>query len=209
MSRAAATSGTNNMDIVSLTARHWQDVRRIYLEGIATGHATFETKAPSWAKWNAGHRREARLVARDGPGVVGWAALSPVSSRRVYAGVAEVSIFVAEAARSRGVGACLLQALIRGAEEAGLWTLQAGIFPENMASLALHRRFGFRLVGVRERIGRLNGVWRDVCLLERRSGSRPRPTSGRAITSGRRSKASRGSRSRSTARHWTRSSRRP
>ena len=147
----------------------WDRVRGIYLEGIATGQATFETTAPAWEAWDAAHMRAARLVAREGEATLGWAALSPVSSRCVYAGVAEVSVYVAAAARGLGVGRALLAALIAAAERDGLWTLQAGIFPENEASLAVHRRCGFREVGRRERLGKLNGAWRDVLLLERRS----------------------------------------
>jgi len=168
-----------NIKIVSLTRRDWPAVRRIYLQGIASGHGTFETKAPGWTKWDAAHRRDVRLVARDGEEVLGWAALSPVSARKVYAGVAEVSVYVAEGARGRGVGRALLEALVRASEGAGLWTLQAGVFPENEASLALHRRCGFRLVGVRERIGCAGGIWRDVCLLERRSPADPTVISGK------------------------------
>ena len=149
----------------------WPQVRAIYAEGIATGNATFETDAPTWEAWDAAHVEEARLVARDASGaLLGWAALTPVSGRCVYAGVGDLSVYVAAAARGRGVGRLLLQALIDASERAGLWTLQAGVFPENEASLALHRACGFREVGRRERIGKLNGVWRDVVLLERRSG---------------------------------------
>jgi phosphinothricin acetyltransferase len=148
----------------------WESVRAIYLEGIATGHATFETEAPEWSAWDAGHAPEARLVARDPDGaVLGWAALSRVSRRRAYAGVAEHSVYVAGAARARGIGLALLEALIAGSEAAGFWTLVAGIFPENVASVRLHERCGFRLVGRRERIGRMNGRWRDTLLFERRS----------------------------------------
>ena len=147
----------------------WDPVRAIYLEGIATGHATLETAAPSWEKWDADHLSTPRLVARDGAGLLGWAALSPVSGRCVYAGVAEVSLYVAAAARGRHVGRALLEALIEASEKEGLWTLQAGVFPENVASLAVHRRCGFREVGRRERLGKLGGAWRDVILLERRS----------------------------------------
>jgi L-amino acid N-acyltransferase YncA len=149
----------------------WPAVRSIYLEGIATGQATFETEAPSWKRWSAAHLPAPRLVARDGPdgAVGGWAALSGVSERCVYAGVGEVSVYVGAAHRGRGVGRLLLQGLIEEAERAGLWTLQAGIFPENAASLALHRACGFREIGRRERLGRLRGAWRDVLLLERRS----------------------------------------
>jgi len=156
--------------IDSMRTEDWEEVRRIYLEGIATGNATFETDAPSWERWDAAHVREPRLVARDDEGLVGWASLSKVSERCVYAGVAEVSVYVAESARGRGVGRKLLEALIEGSEAAGIWTLQAGIFPENIASIAIHRRCGFRVVGTRERIGQLAGRWRDVMLLERRSG---------------------------------------
>lgn len=147
----------------------WPEVRRIYAEGIATGNATFETDAPEWEAWDRGHRQDCRLVARDAGGLLGWAALSPISGRCVYGGVAEVSVYVAAAARGRGVGRALLAALILESERQGIWTLQAGIFPENESSLRLHRGLGFRDVGRRERIGRMDGVWRDVMLLERRS----------------------------------------
>jgi len=144
-------------------------VRAIYLEGIASGNATFEQSAPDWPDWNQGHLKCCRLVARLGSEIVGWTALSPVSRRQVYAGVAEFSIYVAERARRRGFGSALLQALIDAADREGIWMLQSGIFPENTASLELCRRFGFRVVGTRERIGWMNGRWRDVVLLERRS----------------------------------------
>jgi L-amino acid N-acyltransferase YncA len=146
----------------------WPHIREIYLEGIATGHATFETDAPSWELWKAAHLLFGRLVARRGE-IVGWAALSPVSQRCVYAGVAEVSVYVSSARRGAGVGRALLRALIQESEQNGIWTLQAGIFPENSASIALHLACGFREVGRRERIGKLNGIWRDTILLERRS----------------------------------------
>jgi L-amino acid N-acyltransferase YncA len=155
--------------IDTLHASHWEAVRSIYLEGIATGNATFETDGPDWETWNRNHLSFARLIARSGDGVVGWAALSPVSSRRVYAGVAEVSVYVAASARGMGVGRALLVALIAEAERNGIWTLQAGVFPENTASIALHKSCGFREVGRRERLGMLRAVWRDVILLERRS----------------------------------------
>jgi L-amino acid N-acyltransferase YncA len=144
-------------------------VRAIYAEGIATGDATFETTVPEWDAWNAAHLPVCRFVCEDAAAVVGWAALSPVSKRRVYAGVAEVSVYVSAPARGHGVGRRLLEELVQSSEENGLWTLQAGIFPENEASLAVHRQCGFRVVGRRERIGALRGVWRDVLLLERRS----------------------------------------
>jgi phosphinothricin acetyltransferase len=147
----------------------WPAVREIYLESIATGQATFETEAPSWEAWDASHSPLARLVARKGETVVGWAALSPVSSRQAYAGIAEVSVYVAQSQRGLGLGRQLLDALVAESETNGLWSLQAVMFPENAASVALHRRCGFREVGRRERIGKLAGVWRDTLLLERRS----------------------------------------
>jgi phosphinothricin acetyltransferase len=147
----------------------WDAVRLIYEEGIATGNATFETEAPDWESWNRSHRRDCRLVARAGARVIAWAALSPVSARRVYAGVAEASLYVASSARGQGVGTALLRALVEASERAGIWTLQGGVFPENAASLAMNRSCGFRVVGCRERIGRMNGAWRDVVLIERRS----------------------------------------
>jgi phosphinothricin acetyltransferase len=146
-----------------------QSVRAIYEEGIATGHATFETRSSDWDEWDRDHLPAGRFVARDGGEIIGWGALTPVSGRRVYRGVAEVTVYVAAAHRGRGVGRALLEAIIKSSEEAGLWTLQAGIFPENDASLALHRACGFRDVGVRERLGKLGDRWRDVALLERRS----------------------------------------
>lgn len=154
----------------ALTATHWSAVEAIYKQGIATGNATFETQTPSWETWNAGHLAHSRLVATEADGnVLGWAALSPVSGRCVYGGVAEVSVYVADAARGQGVGRQLLSALIAESEKNGIWTLQAGVFPENTASIRLHETHGFRLLGQRERIGKLAGVWRDTVLLERRS----------------------------------------
>jgi len=147
----------------------WVHVRRVYLEGISTGQATFETQAPDWDGWNASHLPQCRLVARSGEKVIGWAALSPVSNRRVYCGVAEVSVYVAEDFRGQGLGRILLNALIACSETSGMWTLQAGVFADNASSLALHHQCGFREVGSRERIGCLHGTWRDVILLERRS----------------------------------------
>jgi L-amino acid N-acyltransferase YncA len=158
------------MQIRAMTPGDWPLVRTIYEEGIATGNATFQDSVPAWAEWDAAHTQECRLVATDdGAAILGWAALSPVSSRCVYGGVAEVSIYVAAAARGRSVGRRLLESLIHDSEQHGFWTLQAGIFPENLASVALHRRCGFRLVGTRERLGEMGGRWRDVLLLERRS----------------------------------------
>jgi len=147
----------------------WEKVSAIYLEGIASGQATFETEAPSWDRWDAAHLPFGRLVARAGGNVIAWAALSPVSNRCVYGGVAEVSIYVSKAHRSSGIGSALLEALIHESERNGIWTLQAGVFPENLGSVALHRKCGFREIGRRERIGKLNGAWRDTLLLERRS----------------------------------------
>jgi L-amino acid N-acyltransferase YncA len=159
------------MDFVidSMGPSDWEQVRAVYREGIATRNATFETKAPSWEKWDAAHLPGVRVVARAGDRLLGWAALSPVSSRCVYAGVAEVSVYVGARFTRRGIGRALLEALIALSEEHGIWTLQAGAFPGNHASLALCGKCGFREVGRRERLGRLDGVWRDVILLERRS----------------------------------------
>jgi phosphinothricin acetyltransferase len=150
-----------------LEAKDWPAVRAIYEEGIASGQATFETEAPSWEHWDGAH--SSGLVVEEGGEVVAWAALSPYSPRAVYAGVAEESIYVAERVRGRGLGRALLEELVRRSEQAGIWTLEAGVFPENRASVTLHLGCGFRLVGVRERIGRLHGEWRDVLLFERRS----------------------------------------
>jgi L-amino acid N-acyltransferase YncA len=155
--------------IAPLRRADWDDVARIYAEGIATGDATFETEVPDWEGWDAAHMTRHRLAATAGGRLVGWAALSPVSERCVYAGVAEVSVYVAADARGHGVGAALLEALIASSEAGGVWTLQAGIFPENGASVRLHEQAGFRVVGRRARLGRLHGAWRDVVLMERRS----------------------------------------
>ena len=169
--------------IIFMQPENWPAVREIYREGIATGNATFETEIPDWEDWDSSHRKDCRLVALEPIAgdagdllfplgklrVLGWAALSPVSGRTVYAGVAEVSVYVAAVARGRGVGRTLLQALVQQSEAAGIWTLQAGIFPENLASVTLHESCGFRKVGVRSHIGKLGERWRDVLLLERRS----------------------------------------
>lgn len=174
------------MTITNLLAGHWPAVKAIYEEGIATGNATFQTEAPEWAYWNAAHLPHSRLVALSEPRpvvpsdpapisppepgrVIGWAALSPVSARAVYAGVAEVSVYIAGGQRGRKIGECLLAQLIAESEQHGIWTLQASIFPENIASLRIHARCGFRQVGYRERIGQMHGVWRDTVLVERRS----------------------------------------
>lgn len=157
------------MDISHLDQTDWADVQEIYLQGIRGGDATFEREVPDWRAWNESHLITPRLVARDDEGVIGWAALSPVSRRRVYSGVAEVSVYVAESSQGRGVGRTLLEQLVERSEGAGIWTLQAGIFPENIGSIAIHLKCGFRIVGTRERLGRQGDRWRDVVLLERRS----------------------------------------
>jgi phosphinothricin acetyltransferase len=162
------TASTAPAAIATLAATDWDDVARIYAEGIAT-LATFETEVPSWEQWDRAHLPGHRLVARDEGRVVGWAALAPVSSRCVYAGVAEVSVYVAADARGRGIGTALLAALVKSSEAGGVWTLEAGILPENEASVRMLERCGFRVVGRRERLGRMRGEWRDVLLLERRS----------------------------------------
>ncbi|QHL89039.1 GNAT family N-acetyltransferase [Nibribacter ruber] len=156
--------------IQPLTAAHFPSVTSIYDQGIASQNATLETKAPTWQYWDQGHLPHSRWVAVSGTGqVVGWAALSPVSGRCVYGGVAEVSVYIEESARNQGIGSLLLQALITSSEQNGIWTLQAGILKENEASVAMHLKNGFRMVGLRERIGQLHGQWRDTYLLERRS----------------------------------------
>jgi phosphinothricin acetyltransferase len=151
-----------------LTPGDWPAVETIYEEGIATGDATFETEPPTWEAFGAGHLDEHRLVAEDEGEIVGWAALSATSERACYAGVAESSVYVATRAQGRGVGRALMEALVDGARSDGIWTIQTSVFPENEASLALHERLGFRLVGRRERIAQLDGVWRDTLLLELR-----------------------------------------
>ena len=158
-----------SFEIGELREQHWEQVRAIYAEGMATGLATFETVVPSWERWDSGHLSCCRLIAREGETIKGWAALSPVSARSVYAGVAEVSVYVGERYRGEGVGRALLEALVRDSEQSRLWMLQAAIFAENKASVRLHARCGFRVVGTRERIARLNGRWLDTILMERRS----------------------------------------
>jgi L-amino acid N-acyltransferase YncA len=157
------------VEIINMEPQHWEDVRRIYSEGIATGQATFQKTAPAWEEWDSSHTACCRLLAVRGNEVLGWAALTPVSGRCVYAGVAEVSVYVAEQARGNGVGKTLLNALIEGSEKNNYWTLQSSIFPENKASIALHLNAGFRILGTRERIAKMDGVWRDTVILERRS----------------------------------------
>lgn len=153
----------------ALEAGDWPQVQQIYLEGIATGLATFQTSAPTWQQWDAGHLALCRLVLERPGEILAWAALSPISTRPVYRGVAEVSIYVQRGSHGKGYGSTLLHALVQESEAEGIWTLQAGIFPENRPSLALHVKCGFRTVGKRERLGCLAGEWRDVLLLERRS----------------------------------------
>jgi L-amino acid N-acyltransferase YncA len=159
-------SGT---EIRAMRASDWPTVRAIYVAGIASGNATFETEAPDWRVFDDGHIGDLSLVAVDGDKVIGWAAASPVSDRCAYSGVVENSVYVDPDYQGRGVGRLLLAALIAASEAAGNWTIQTGIFPENTASLALHEACGFRVVGRRERLGQLDGRWRDVMLLERRS----------------------------------------
>ena len=164
------------MQIEPMHEADWPQVAAIYREGIATGNATFATEPPgSWAAWSAGKLNACSIVARDGPAILGWAAVSPTSSRACYAGVVEHSVYVASAARGRGVGSRLLEGLIHATEAHGIWTIQSSIFPENTSSLSLHARHGFRVVGTRERIAQMEygpyaGRWRHTVLIERRSG---------------------------------------
>ena len=157
------------VDIVAMTEQHWLAVSEIFAQGIATTNATLETSVPTWPEWDARHLPACRLVGLRGGEVLGWAALSAVSSRQVYRGVAEVSVYIAERARGQGMGAALLDKLIEESERNGIWTLQAGILVENVASIRLHEKAGFRIVGWRERIGSMHGIWRDTILMERRS----------------------------------------
>jgi L-amino acid N-acyltransferase YncA len=165
------TSAVNfkNMEIRNLLATDWEQVRLIYEKGINTGNATFQTSTPSWEDWDASHLAACRVVAEKDGQLLGWAALTPVSSRCVYAGVAEVSVYVDPQQSGKGIGLILLNELVHLSESEGIWTLQAGIFPENTASLRIHEKAGFRILGIREKIGKQNGVWRDTFLLERRS----------------------------------------
>ena len=160
---------TMNLVIETMKEQDWPAVREIYREGINTGHATFETEAPTWEQWDSDHLADCRLVAKCDGQVVGWVALSPVSRRKVYSGVVEVSLYVKASARRQGIGKTLLAAAIEESERAGIWTLQSMTFPENSASIALQESCGFRQVGRREHIGQMNGHWRDVILMERRS----------------------------------------
>ena len=162
-------SNITHIAMVPMTAADWPSVRRIYAAGIATGNATFETVTPDWDTWNRTHLAQCRLVARLDGLVVAWAALSPVSARACYAGVAEHSIYVDEAHRGQGIGKALLAEFVRQSEIAGFWTLQSSIFPENQASISIHLACGFRVLGRRKRVAMLNGVWRDTVIVERRS----------------------------------------
>jgi phosphinothricin acetyltransferase len=157
------------MEIRPMTKKDWPAVSRIYAEGIATGFATFETSIPSYEDWDKAHLKSCRVVAVKGDDILGWAALSPVSNRCVYGGVGEVSVYIAEKNRGLGIGKLLMDTLIDLSEKEGLWTLQSGIFPENEGSIRLHEKVGFRRIGQRERIGQLNGIWKDNLLFERRS----------------------------------------
>jgi L-amino acid N-acyltransferase YncA len=160
-----------NMDIIieKMKNEYWPGVKNIYQQGIATGDATFESHVPDWEHWDKSHLIDCRLVAISGGKIVGWAALSPVSGRCVYKGVAELSLYVGDSFRGQGIGTALLKATIEESQRAGIWTLQSGTFPENVASIAIQKACGFREVGIREKIGCMNGKWRDVVLLERRS----------------------------------------
>lgn len=160
------------LSIRAMSEQDWPDVAEIYRQGIATGRATFQSEVPEYREWNASHLPICRLAAVDDGKVAGWAALSGVSSRCVYRGVAEVSIYIAEGKRKNGIGQRLLDALIAQSEKAGIWTLQSGIMEDNLASVRLHEKCGFRKVGYRERIGRdIGGQWRSTVLMERRSGT--------------------------------------
>lgn len=159
------------MEISKLLPSDWDSVKSIYEKGIATGNATFQTSAPAWEEWDSSHLRACRIIANVNGSLVGWAALTPVSSRCVYAGVAEVSVYVDPEQSGKGIGLALLKELVALSEVEGIWTLQAGIFPENMGSLRIHEKAGFRILGIREKIGKQNGVWRDTVLLERRSNT--------------------------------------
>lgn len=157
------------MVIRSMKPSDWEQVRQIYTEGIATGIATFETNAPSYESWDSSHVSSCRLVAEEDGDILGWAALSPVSSRCVYGGVGEVSVYISAKSRGKGVGKLLMEQLIEESENAGFWTIQSGVFPENKASIKLHEKVGFRYIGRRERVGKIHGVWKDNLLFEKRS----------------------------------------
>lgn len=153
----------------SMQPQHWPEVKKIYEEGIATGQATFQQSAPEWEEWNRNHLTACRIVAKEKDTILGWAALTPVSGRPVYAGVAEVSVYISSKARGKGLGKQLLEQLVEESEMQNIWTLQAGIFPENTPSIKIHEACGFRILGRREKIGKMNGTWRDTILMERKS----------------------------------------
>jgi L-amino acid N-acyltransferase YncA len=157
------------MEIIKIEEEHYSAITKIYLQGIATGFATFQTSAPSWEEWDKAHLKTCRILAKKDNEIIGWAALTQVSSRCVYEGVAEVSIYIEQEFRGKGIGKFLLSALIKQSEENGLWTLQSGIFAENIGSIALHEKCGFRKIGYREKIAKLNNVWKDNIIMERRS----------------------------------------
>jgi L-amino acid N-acyltransferase YncA len=158
-----------NIIISAMEKKNWPQVEAIYLAGIKAKNATFETVSPGWDKWNEAHLEICRFVLKQDENIIGWAALSPYSRRYVYRGVAEVSVYIAADATGKGFGTLLLKKLITDSEANGIWTLQAGIFPENIASIIIHKKSGFREVGLRKQLGQMDGVWRDVVLLERRS----------------------------------------
>nr|WP_297786805.1 GNAT family N-acetyltransferase [uncultured Allomuricauda sp.] len=157
------------MIVRNMKPSDWEEVSKIYMEGIATGFATFETQAPTFENWDKAHTNECRLIAETDGEIMGWAALSPVSSRCVYGGVGEVSVYISDKSRGKGVGKLLMEHLIHESEKAGFWTIQSGIFPENKASIKLHEKMGFRYIGKRERVGKIHGVWKDNLLFEKRS----------------------------------------
>lgn len=158
-----------NIIVEEMLPTNWQSVVDIYVHGFSTRNATFQTEAPTWEEWNKNHFEDLRFVATINETITGWAALSPVSSRSVYSGVMEVSVYVHENYRRKGIGNALLDRLITESETKNIWTLQSGIFPENLGSIALHEKFGFRRIGYREKVGKMDGVWRDTVLMERRS----------------------------------------
>lgn len=160
---------TEEIEIKYMTIEDWETVAEIYKQGVDTGNATFQQEIPTWDAWNDAHLKTCRLIATINKEIAGWAALSPISERCIYAGVAEVSVYVSDKHKGKRVGTKLLESLIKASEKEQIWTLQAGIFPENIASISLHNKLGFRVVGVREKIGKLNGVWRDTVVLEKRS----------------------------------------
>jgi L-amino acid N-acyltransferase YncA len=163
------STAMSEVKIEEMSENSWESVRRIYNAGIATKNATFQTEAPDWEAWDRSHRKDCRLIARMNDQIAGWAALSNVSDRCVYAGVAEISIYIDPDFRGMGIGDQLMKQLITKSECHGIWTLQAGIFPENKASIALHLKNGFKILGIREKIGKMDNVWRDTAMLERRS----------------------------------------